>query len=696
LCLYIHLSINKKKLIGNLPLHLRTTITTDKEYFVRVTLVCDTLPYAFRCPKCGKPHSIKEYIDDHFCRNCGKFLSYRNRVKVKKSNRDEKNIEWPLFPYKPYTQQLEFMRDIKNIVGNQGILIAEACNGFGKTVSALASLLPIDHKIVYVTRTHEQVRQVLLEVERINQNSESTFSAVNLASRQHLCLNEKCRNLSALDASEACRLLKEAKQCQYKTEIGLSSFIPSVLSIEKLRSQGRVRRFCPYFLARRAAENCTLIVAPYQYIFNEKIRSSIKLELSNRILIFDEAHNADQISQDVLSDTLSERSLNIAKKELEKVGVSNIFIDDLEAYLERKVSGNIVTESGFKLHKELKDVLKVNKLTSFTDSLSDVVDKIRNYKVEKEDYPACYLNGILNFLSLVESSPCNSYVAVFKRTFYGFNLVQYRCLDPSLAIKPVIEEAYGSLIMSGTLSPIQFFTEILELEKAQIRTYTAIANPENVHTIIDTSVTTRFSERTEKMIRRFGERISKLIVKIPNGVLIFFPQRKFMIDSLKVWRRMGIITGTEAYITLKGKNVFIEGARADENRRVVEEYKRSTRSQKGAVLCGVFRGRNAEGSNFPYEEARGIFLIGVPYADYSDPVMRAQIRYLNEKKSRMGEKWYIMDAFRAANQAMGRGIRHRDDWCNFILMDKRYQRHQNLISKWVLSNSIQKIPNELS
>jgi DNA excision repair protein ERCC-2 len=654
------------------------------------------LPYAFLCPKCGIAHSIKEYTDNNFCRVCGKFLSYRNRIVVKKRNRYEKNLEWPLFPYKPYTQQLEFMKDIKAIVGNQGILIAEACNGFGKTVSALASLLPIGHKIVYVTRTHEQVRQVLLEVERINHNSESTFSAVNLASRQHLCLNEKCRNLSALDASEACRLLNKAKQCQYKKESGLSSFIPNVLSIQKLRSQGRVRNVCPYFLARRVAENCTLIVAPYQYIFNEKIRSSIKLELNNRILVFDEAHNADKISQDVLSDTLSERSLNIAKKELEKVRVSNIFIDDLEAYLRRKVSKKIVTESGFKLHEELKDVLKVNKLTSFTDSLSDVVDKIRNYKVDMEDYPACYLNGILNFLSLVESSPSNSYVAIFKRTFYGFNIVEYRCLDPSLAVKPIIEEAYGSLIMSGTLSPIQFFTEILELEKAQTRTYTAIANPENIHTIIDTSVTTRFSERTEKMIQRFGERLSQLIVKIPNGVLIFFPQRKFMLDSLKVWRKVGIIIGSEAYLTLKGKNVFIEGAKADENRRVVEKYKKSTKSENGAVLCGVFRGRNAEGSNFPYEEARGIFLIGVPYANYSDPVMRAQIQYLNEKKNGMGEKWYTMDAFRAANQAMGRGIRHRDDWCNFILMDKRYQKHKHLISKWILSNSLQKIPNELS
>jgi Rad3-related DNA helicase len=106
----------------------------------------------------------------------------------------------------------------------------------------------------------------------------------------------------------------------------------------------------------------------------------------------------------------------------------------------------------------------------------------------------------------------------------------------------------------------------------------------------------------------------------------------------------------------------------------------------------VFRGRNAEGSNFPYEEARGVFLIGVPYANYSDPVVKAQIGYYSKKRHGLGGKWYLMDAFRAANQALGRGIRHRDDWCNFILMDSRYQLHQSLISSWVLANGVQNLP----
>jgi len=648
----------------------------------------------FVCSKCDRPHTREEYIDSKFCRECGKFLTYRNKVKVSSlKGQKPKSKEWTLFPYNPYPQQLEFMKDIKNVVGNQWILVAEACNGFGKTVCALASILPMNRKIVYATRTHEQVRQVLLEVEHINRSSGKGFSAVNLASRQHLCLNEKCRKLSAMEALEACRFLKEAGQCPYKTEIELSSLtLPLVLSIRKLRRQGRVRRVCPYFLARKAAENCTVIVAPYQYIFNEHIRRRVKLELSGRVLVFDEAHNADKIGQDALSDTLSERTLNNAKRELETVEASSEFIGNLAAYLDKQVSENASVKPGLELCKDLEQVLGVKELSSFAASFSDIVEEIRNHKTQKGDYPVCFLNGVLNFLRHVDSSPGQSYVAIYRRSFYGFNLVEYRCLDPSLAIKPVVQEALGALIMSGTLSPLELFTEILGLSEAEKRTYSAIANLENVRTIIDSSVTTRFTERSEEMVRRYGERLSKLVNKVPNGVLVFFPQRRLMLENLNYWRRIGIIEQVGDLSCLEGKPLYVEGARAIENRRVVEEYKEAAKRDKGAVLCGVFRGRNAEGSNFPYEEARGIFLVGVPYADYSDPVVKAQIRYFNSKRKNMGERWYIMDAFRAANQAMGRGIRHRDDWCNFILMDHRYQTHQKLISKWAVANGIQKIP----
>jgi len=87
------------------------------------------MSYLYVCPKCGRSHTKAEYIGSMFCRECGKFLTGRNRVNVS-SSRGQKmgSKEWSLFPYEPYPQQLEFMRDVKNVVGNRDVLVTEACN----------------------------------------------------------------------------------------------------------------------------------------------------------------------------------------------------------------------------------------------------------------------------------------------------------------------------------------------------------------------------------------------------------------------------------------------------------------------------------------------------------------------------------------------------------------------------------------
>jgi len=651
------------------------------------------------CPKCGMPHSVEEFKESRFCRSCGKFLSNRDRApmtSLKKVPPPSEAYSRGLFPYSPYLEQLEFMKDVERVLGGGGVLVAEACNGFGKTVCSLSSVLPFGRKVVYATRTHEQVRQVLHEVERINMKAGADFSAVNLASRQHLCLNEKCRGLTSVEALEVCGALKREGKCSFKSDFSFPSFsIPSVLSVPKLLKLGRMSGLCPYFLARNVAENCAVVVAPYQYIFNEAIRTRVRLEISGKILIFDEAHNADRIGQEALSDTLSDRSLNNARRELELVGVSPQPIDNLAGYLDENVSREAVAKPGSELRRDIEHVLDED-IPSFVDSMSGVIEEIRRLKMERDEVPVCHLNGVLSFLSLVASGSDESYVAIYRRSAYGYGLIEYRCLDPSLAIKPVIEEAYAALIMSGTLSPLSLFTDIIGLTDAETRSYSAIAQPENVQTFIDTSVTTRFKERSHQMILRYGERIRWLMSQVPNGVLVFFPQRNLMMEAEKIWRGAGIIAEKDGRSFLNEKMLFIEGERASENAAIVDEYKRAAKKEPGAILFGVFRGRNAEGSNFPYEEARGIFLVGVPYADYRDPVVRAQIEHFNSKAPKLGQRWYIMDALRAANQAMGRGIRHRDDWCNFFLMDRRYKTQKSFISKWATQNGIKEIPNTFS
>ena len=47
--------------------------------------------------------------------------------------------------------------------------------------------------------------------------------------------------------------------------------------------------------------------------------------------------------------------------------------------------------------------------------------------------------------------------------------------------------------------------------------------------------------------------------------------------------------------------------------------------------------------------------------------------YSKEKNLMDGDTWYKTQAFRALNQALGRCIRHRNDFGSIILLDSRFR-----------------------
>jgi Rad3-related DNA helicase len=641
------------------------------------------MPPVYRCPACEREYTVDEYVDDRFCRDCDTLLR-RGRVEAKKK---KGGTGWrSLFPYTPYPQQVEFMKDAETVMGKGGVLMAEACNGFGKTASSLAALLPQGRPIIYATRTHEQVRQVLEEVSTINEAAGERFTAVNLASRSHLCINPDCSDLPRSDAMELCRNLRESRECPWSHEIdGPPRGIPPVMTQKVLISTGRRKGLCPYYLARKMASGCRIVVVPYPYVFDGKVRASVGLEIPGKTLVLDEGHNLDKVGQETMSDSLSEFVLDMAGEELKSVKAPTTHVLRLARLLRQKTGDRPTLQPADALLKEL-EVAIGGDLESIIEEYYETVQKIRANKQKLGDPPSSYLNGVLVFLSLVHGSDKSKYVALYHRNRRGDDTLDYRCLDPSLAVKPIVEAAAGTLIMSGTMSPLDLFAEVLGLESAEKKAYPAIQDPDNIRMYVDPRVTTTYRERTPEMTREIGRRIAVELTRVKSGALIFFPQRELMDRSLDAWGSEGIVEARRGLLYLGGKQLFVEGRSAVSNRELVTRYKRAAVSPGGAVLCAVFRGRNSEGSNFPGEQARGIILVGVPYANYGDPLVKAQIGYYNKQGNGLGQRWYTMDAFRAANQALGRGIRGIDNWCHYWLLDRRYVNRISLVSPWALGN----------
>lgn len=105
----------------------------------------------------------------------------------------------------------------------------------------------------------------------------------------------------------------------------------------------------------------------------------------------------------------------------------------------------------------------------------------------------------------------------------------------------------------------------------------------------------------------------------------------------------------------------------------------------GSILAGVCRAKLAEGIDFMDDQARMVIIVGVPLPNIFDPYIVIKREYYM-KNDRC---WLDKVAMRAVNQAIGRVIRHKDDFGSIVLIDHRYSRpdYHNRISHW-LANRI--------
>lgn len=88
-----------------------------------------------------------------------------------------------------------------------------------------------------------------------------------------------------------------SQKCPYNSQPGVEQLSAiavaseAVVDIEELIRAGKEEQACPYYAARRAAEDAQLIMLPYQMLLHKKTRQQMNLNLSQSVVIIDEAHN---------------------------------------------------------------------------------------------------------------------------------------------------------------------------------------------------------------------------------------------------------------------------------------------------------------------------------------------------------------------------------------------------------------------
>uniref|UniRef100_A0A0K0DRH0 Helicase ATP-binding domain-containing protein n=1 Tax=Angiostrongylus cantonensis TaxID=6313 RepID=A0A0K0DRH0_ANGCA len=82
------------------------------------------------------------------------------------------------------------------------------------------------------------------------------------------------------------------------------------------RAQVHIDLVCPFFRCRQVQETAELVLLPYNYIVDPQLRKLHKIDLAGSIVIFDEAHNLENICEDVTSVEISSIHITLAIQEL--------------------------------------------------------------------------------------------------------------------------------------------------------------------------------------------------------------------------------------------------------------------------------------------------------------------------------------------------------------------------------------------
>ncbi|KAI1248032.1 DNA-dependent ATPase of the nucleotide excision repair factor 4 complex [Eutypa lata] len=461
-----------------------------------------------------------------------------------------------LFPYpRIYPEQYDYMCDLKRTLDAGGHCVLEMPSGTGKTVSLLSLIVayqqhnPKHPKLIYCSRTMSEIEKALAELKALMKfradelGHAEEFRGLGLTSRKNLCLHpsvkreksgsivdSRCRSLTAGFVREKKDKGESVDTCIYHDNLDLlepHNLVPNgVWTLDDLLRYGEQHKQCPYFTARRMMQYCNVIIYSYHYLLDPKIAERVSKEFPNdSIIVFDEAHNIDNVCIESLSTDITEDSLRKATrgaqnlerkitdmKETDREQLENEYQKLVEGLrdaeearredafmanpalpddlLKEAVPGNIRRAEHFtaflkRFIEYLKTRMKVRQVISETPP-SFLAHLKEHTFIEKKPLRFCAerltslvrtleLTNIEDYQPLQEVATFATLVATYEK---GFLLIlepfesdtaevpnpvlHFTCLDAAIAIKPVFDRFSSVIITSGTISPLEMYPKMLD------------------------------------------------------------------------------------------------------------------------------------------------------------------------------------------------------------------------------------------
>jgi DNA excision repair protein ERCC-2 len=583
-----------------------------------------------------------------------------------------------LFPFeKIRKEQDKLIEQMVRILDEKKHLIANAPTGLGKTVSTLGPALKkaIDNKlcIFFLTPRHTQHKIAVDTLNAIKKKYNLKFNAVDFIGKKWMCTVPGVENLFGSQFYEYCSSQKEEAKCEFyqntkknesKLTVEAENLVAEmqkgkILHAEKLIEIAAEKNLCAYEVCAAMAKNATVIICDYFHLLHPHIRAMFMRRtgksMDQSILIFDEGHNVPDKVRELMSDKLTSFILHAAKQEAKKGQYKETFanlakIEESLAEIAAGVDGEqTVAKEKFIELVESKTGTEFNQLIA---DLAFIGDEVKETKKQS------FISAVSKFMEswLGEDK---AYVRILTKQDRRLEL-SYRCLDPSLITADMINESYSTILMSGTLNPVEMYRDLLGFpENTELASYKSPFKKENQLTLIVPRTTTKFSERKTEQFKEIARICSEIVNSIPGNSAVFFP-------SYYIRNKVN-----EYFMTLSKKTIFLEesGMNKAEKKEMLEDFKKF--KDAGAVLLGVVSGSFGEGVDLPGDLLKGVVVVGIPLKKPDIETQRL-IEYYDTKFGKGWEYGYSLPAMQRCLQGAGRCIRSETDKGVIVFLDKRF------------------------
>ena len=598
-------------------------------------------------------------------------IKYRIRIVAKDAERKAVLAE-AKFPYGELREGQEIMiREAHSAIKKGKRVFLEAPTGTGKTISSLFPAVRAlgegyCDRIFYLTPKTATRKEAFSAMSRLY-SSGTEVRTVIITAKEQIC---PCK----CEGKKLCR----ADRCEYardycaKAQKALKELVENYTGysrslIEQIAQKYKV---CPYELSLDLSELCSVIICDYNYAFDPIVYFRRYFgsdgEKGRYVFLVDEAHNLADRAREAYSAEISRSDFeSLANKvdPLDTTRLKDILADAISAFSQIKrlckdtlikdADGNdrgfyIASQSFGKILcafesfvKETTAFLRAEPEHYFSEAIDELLASVRKYIKINE-----FFDSNFRFYASI----CD-----------GDITVKCYCLDPSELLDSLFLRSSSSVCFSATLTPLDYFCDLLGCKKAKRVSLPSPFDTENLCVAVADYVNTRYEDRDSNSAR-FATVIAATVSVRAGNYIAYFPSY----DCLEK---------TYAAFSKKYPKVSTVVQKRNMTARQREEFLAEFKDDTGKLRVGfcVLGGVFSEGVDLPGSRLIGsiIFGVGLPGLSNEKNIIREHYDMKNDE----GQGYdyaYTYPGMNNVLQAAGRVIRNETDRGVVVLADDRY------------------------